>query len=405
MDNQVMKVGIIKEGKNPPDSRVVLTPDQCVQIQKDYGLEIVVQESESRCFSDATYSQKGIKLVKNVDDCDILIGVKEVPIEQLIPNKTYSFFSHTIKAQPYNQDLLKAILDKNIRLIDYEVLTNNSGQRVIAFGRFAGMVGAHNGLMTYGMRTGAFALDRMTTFDRYTDAITQYNGINFPPLKVVVSGNGRVANGACEVLDDMGFTKVSPEDYKKELFAFPAYTQLPCEEYAKPINGGDFDKEEFYQNPSMYEINFDGYSAVSDIFINGIYWDPRAPAFFSREEMQSKNFRIKVIADVTCDIAPEASIPSTIRPSTIAEPIYGYDPMTGFECDPFMENSIDIMAVDNLPNELPKDASESFGEQFMEHVLPNLLEGYDNPMIEKASIAIDGDLGPHFEYLRTYVSE
>lgn len=400
-----MKIGIIREGKNPPDSRVVLTPDQCVQLQQDFDLEIVVQLSENRCFSDGAYSQKGIKLVKNVDDCDLLLGVKEVPIDQLIPNKTYSFFSHTFKAQPYNRDLLKAIIDKNIRLIDYEVLTNDQDQRVIAFGRFAGMVGAHNALMTYGMRTKAYELDRMITFDRYTDAVAQYQETNFPNLRVVVSGNGRVANGACEVLDDMGFTRVAPRDYLHESFGFPAYTQLPCEEYVEPKDGGVFIRNNFYKNPDSYKIKFAAYSAVSDIFINGIYWDPRAPAFFTKEEMQSDNFKIKVIADVTCDIAPEASVPSTLRPSTIADPIYGYDPKTGKECAPFSENSIDIMAVDNLPNELPKDASESFGEQFIEYVLPNLLKGYDNDMIEKSSIAVDGNLGPHFEYLRDYISE
>jgi len=399
-----MKIGIIKEGKNPPDSRVVLTPDQCVQIERDFGVEIVVQESENRCFSNDTYSQKGVKLVKNVEDCDMLIGVKEVPIHQLIPNKTYSFFSHTIKAQPYNRDLLKAIVDKNIHLIDYEVLTNDHGQRVIAFGRFAGMVGAHNGLMTLGMRTKLFQLDRMTSFDRYKDAIEQYKSINFPNVKVVVSGNGRVANGACEVLNDMGFTKVAPRDYIHESFSFPAYTQLPCEEYVESKDGSAFDKQKFYQNPDSYKIKFAEYSKVSDVFINGIYWDPKAPAFFTAEEMKSDNFKIRVIADVTCDIAPEASIPSTLRPSTIADPIYGYDPESESESAPFSDTSIDIMAVDNLPNELPKDASESFGEQFIEHVLPNLIEGFDHPMIQRASIAKKKDLGAHFEYLRAYLN-
>jgi len=326
-----MKIGIIREGKIPPDSRVVLTPSLCAQIQEQNGLEIVVQRSSNRCFSDETYSQKDIKLVDNVEDCDIFIGVKEVPIDQLIPNKTYFFFSHTIKAQPYNRNLLKAVIAKNIRLIDYEVLTNDAGARVIAFGRFAGMVGAHNGLMTYGMRTKAFHLDRMNGFDRYTDAVAQYDTISFPPVKVVVSGNGRVANGSCEVLDDMGFTRVSPADFVAERFDFPTYTQLPCQEYAERKDGGPFVKQDFYSDPDQYQIKFQPYSKVADIFINGIYWDPNAPAFFTKDEMKAADFAIKVIADVTCDIAPEASIPSTIRPSTIADPIYGYDPMTASE--------------------------------------------------------------------------
>lgn len=399
-----MKIGIIREGKIPPDSRVVFTPSLCVDIKHENNLEIVVQRSPNRCFSDETYSQKGVKLVDNVEDCDVLIGVKEVPIDQLIPNKTYFFFSHTIKAQPYNRDLLKAVIAKNIRLIDYEVLTNEDGQRVIAFGRFAGMVGAHNGLMTYGLRTKAFHLDRMNGFDRYADAVDQYNKIDFPPIKVVVTGNGRVANGSCEVLDDMGFKKVSTDQYFSDEFDGPVYTQLACEDYAERIDGQPYTNQDFYGNPSLYQSRFEPYTKVSDIFINGIYWDTKAPVFFTKEDMKSDNFKIKVIADVTCDIAPEASVPSTIRPSTIADPIYGYDPLSEAECEPFTANSIDIMAVDNLPNELPKDASESFGNQFISEVLLNLIGGYDNAMIERATIAADGNLGKHFEYLEDYVN-
>lgn len=399
-----MKIGIIKEGKNPPDTRAVLPPEQCVHIQENFDVEIVVEKSKNRCFSDETYSQKSIKLTDNVENCDILIGVKEVPIDQLIPNKTYSFFSHTIKAQAYNRDLLRAVLAKNIRLIDYEVLTNDTGGRVIAFGRFAGMVGAHNGLMTYGLRTKAFSLNRMNTFDRYVDAIEQYKSTTFPAIKVVVTGNGRVANGSCEVLDDMGFQMVSPSDYLDQSFQVPVYTQLPCEEYVERKDGGTFVKKDFFGHPENYKIKFAPYTQVSDIFINGIYWDPKAPAFFTKDDMKRSDYKIKVIADVTCDIAPESSIPSTIRPSTIADPIYGYDPHEEKECPPFTPKSIDIMAVDNLPNELPKDASQSFGEQFIAHVLPNLLVGFDHPMIERATIAVDGDLGKHFEYLRDYVS-
>lgn len=399
-----MKIGIIKEGKNPPDSRVVLPPEQCAYIQENYDVELVVERSPNRCFSDETYSQKRIKLTDNVENCDILIGVKEVPIDQLIPNKTYFFFSHTIKAQPYNRDLLRAAIAKNIRLIDYEVLTNDTGARVIAFGRFAGMVGAHNGLMTYGLRTKAFSLDRMNSFDRYVDAISQYKNTSFPAVKVVVTGNGRVANGSCEVLDDMGFQRVTPSEYLGQSFEVPVYTQLPCEDYVEHKDGGTFAKRDFYSHPEHYKIKFAPYTQVSDIFINGIYWDPKAPAFFSKEDMKRSDFKIQVIADVTCDIAPESSVPSTIRPSTIADPIYGYDPIEAKECAPFTSKSIDIMAVDNLPNELPKDASQSFGEQFITHVLPNLLLGFDHPMIERATIAVRGDLGIHFDYLRDYVS-
>lgn len=399
-----MKIGIIAEGKIPNDSRVVLTPDQCAMITGTNDIEIVVQRSKNRCFSDVAYSQKGIKLVKNVDDCDVLIGVKEVPIDQLIPDKTYFFFSHTIKAQPYNRKLLQAILKKNIRLIDYEVLTNDKGQRVIAFGRFAGMVGAHNALMTYGMRTGAFHLDRMHSFDLYKDAVSQYNDTTFPTLKIVVTGTGRVGNGSCEVLRDMGIHEVSPESFLSDTWTQAVFTQLDCSDYALRKDGQAFDLEDFYTNPDQYKTKFDGYTKVSDIFINGIYWDPKAPVFFTAADMGQSDFNMKVIGDITCDIAPESSVPSTLRPSTIADPIYGYDPHIQKECPPFTSSSIDVMAIDNLPNELPKDASKSFGEQFIEHVLPTLNVDFDHPMITRATIAVEGQLGKNFKYLEDFAA-
>ncbi|MBT8220870.1 MAG: NAD(P)-dependent oxidoreductase [Bacteroidia bacterium] len=399
-----MKIGIIREGKIPPDSRVVLTPDHCHKIQEKYNIQILVEHSENRCFDNGTYSQKGIKVVKNIEDCSILLGVKEVPIDELIPNKTYFFFSHTIKGQVYNRKLLQAILDKKIRLIDYEVLTNEAGQRVIAFGRFAGMVGAHNALYTYGQRTSLFHLDRMTAFDVYNDAVQQYRIINFPNIKVVVTGMGRVANGACEVLDDMGFTRVKPLDFTTSCYNNPVYTQLDVTDYARHKEGKDFSQTDYFENPQSFESNFRSFYVAADIFINGIFWDTRAPAFFTTDEMKQAEFQISVIADVTCDIAPETSVPSTLRASTIADPIYGYDPRTGTETKPFQTDCIDVMAVDNLPNEMPKDASTAFGEQFIEHILPILTKEFNHPMIQRATIAVNGHLGPHFQYLQDFVN-
>ena len=331
-----------------------------------------------------------------------LLGVKEVPIETLIPNKTYCFFSHTIKEQAYNRKLLLAILEKNIRLVDYEVLTNEKGKRLIAFGRFAGMVGAHNGILTYGQRTGAYDLIRMKDCHDYEEAKRHYRKLQLPPIKIVLTGTGRVGSGAAEVLLDMGIQQVEPEDFLNNLYNQPVFTQLECKHYAKRIDGSAFDKKEFYHHPEWFKSAFAPYAAVSDVMINGIYWDNNAPAFFSKAEMRSTDFKIKVIADVTCDIAPVSSIPSTLRASTIAEPFFGYDPVAEAETQAFQEHVIDMMTIDNLPNELPRDASTAFGEQFIKHILPEFFKE-NSAVIERATVAENGQLGKHFQYLENYV--
>ncbi|MFT6320137.1 MAG: alanine dehydrogenase [Granulosicoccus sp.] len=398
-----MKIGIIREGKVPPDSRVPLTPEQCAFLNKSGKVQIVVQPSPNRCFDDEAYQKAGISLREDLTDCDVLMGVKEVPIELLIPDKTYFFFSHTIKKQSYNRDLLLAVLEKNIRLLDYEVLTNEKGQRLIAFGKFAGMVGAHNGVMTYGNRTGKFNLKRMKDCHDYAEAKTIYKKMDLPPMKIVLTGTGRVANGAAQVLRDMGIEKVAPEDFVENEFQHAVFTQLGCGDYAAHKNGNTFNLQDFFQNPQNYESIFTPYIQASDVMINGIFWDNKAPAFFTKEEMKESDFRIKVIADVTCDIAPVASIPSTLRASTIANPVFGYDPIAEAEAIPYQANVIDMMTIDNLPNELPRDASQAFGEQFIEHIFQELLEQKEGGVIERASVSTNGDLGKYFEYMRDYV--
>jgi alanine dehydrogenase len=397
-----MKIGIIREGKTPADSRVPLSPHQCSQLVEQ-GLQVSVQRSEVRCFSDDQYAHLGIDVVDNIDDCDILLGVKEVPISQLIPNKTYFFFSHTIKEQAYNQKLLKACVDKKIRLIDYEVLTDETGKRVIAFGKFAGMVGAHNALWTYGERLGNNPLPRMHSLKDYAAAQKIYSTTKFPNARIVLTGTGRVSSGAVQVLTDMGIQKVRPIDFVTQSYDLPIFTQLSSFYYAKRKDGKEFDNvQNFYDYPEEYESDFHHFLPHADILINGIYWDNKAPAFFTPEEMTQSNFNIKVIADVTCDIAPESSIPSTLKASTIADPVFGYNPESRVETEPYKEASIDMMTIDNLPNELPRDASEAFGSMFIEHVLPQL-DNDESEMLDKATITKDGDLGSHFEYLRSYL--
>ena len=398
-----MKIGIIREGKVPPDSRVPLTPKQCRHILDNYPVQIKVQKSPGRCYTNAEYEAEGIPLVDDVADCDVLIGVKEVPIAQLISDKTYFYFSHTIKKQAYNRDLLRAMLEKNIRMIDYETLTNERGKRLIAFGRFAGIVGAHNGVMTYGWRTKTFDLKRMKDCRDYAEAKTIYKTLRLPAFKIVVTGSGRVSGGAVEVLEGMNIRRVAPDKFLNNNYDEAVFTQLICKDYAQHKITKGFDKADFYANPQDYESKFEPYTQVADLMINGIYWDNRAPAFFTADDMKRSNFSISVIADVTCDIAPVSSIPSTLKASTIADPIFGYNVQTRTMTTPHQPGVVDMMTIDNLPNEMPRDASQAFGEQFINSVLEELLNDRESPVIQRAIVAVDGKLGEYFGYLQDYV--
>ncbi len=400
---RTMKIGIIREEKNPPDSRVPLTPSQCAYLIDKYSIDISVQCSSGRCYSDEEYQEMGIRLVDDVQDNDILMGVKEVPIEKLIANKMYFFFSHTIKKQAYNRKLLQAIIKNNISLVDYETLTNENGARLIAFGRFAGIVGAHNAIMTYGWRSKKYDLKRMKDCKDYAEAKAHYQRLALPPIKIVVTGNGRVANGAAEVLDFMNIRKVSPQDFISETFNEAVYTQLAPEDYVAKKDNTPFELNHFFENPAQYKSIFEPFTKQANVLINGIYWDNAAPVFFTKQDMKQSDFKIEVIGDVTCDIAPVSSIPSTLHASTIADPIFGYDVTKETVTEPHGAGTVDMMTIDNLPNEMPRDASEAFGEQFINNVLSELISPTEGGVLERARMTKDGNLCTRFEYLRDYL--
>lgn len=400
-----MKIGVIREGKVPPDSRTCLTPKHC-KLLVEGGFDIVVQPSEGRVFKNVEYEKLGIPLQENLSDRDVLIGVKEVPIEHLMPEKTYFFFSHTFKKQVYNRGLLQAILKKRIKLIDYEAITNEKGSRLIAFGKFAGIVGAHNGIYTYLGGPKAEKLPRMHSFYDYEEAKDFYKNLELPPLRIVLTGTGRVATGAAMVLNDMGVSKISPIDFVTKTYDEPVFTQLNSFYYAKRKDGSTFDNVyDFYNNPSSYESDFQHFLPVTDLFINGIYWDNDAPAFFTKEQMQRKDFKINTIADITCDIAPVSSIPSTIKASTIADPIFGYDVHTGKEVAPYQDGVVNMMTIDNLPNELPRDASLAFGDMFLEHVIPEMKKSQSSILHNASITTLRGELNEPFTYLKDFVNE
>jgi len=400
----MIKIGIIREGKNPPDKRVPLTPVQCKKIVDRYSeVDLVVESSPIRAFKDQEYESAGVQVVHDVSDCAILFGVKEVPLEQLIPNKTYFFFSHTYKKQPYNRDLLRAILDKKIRLIDYEVLTDEKGRRLIGFGRYAGIVGAYNALLAAGKKFKRYELKPAHECEDRKEVERELKKMDLPNgFKTVITGKGRVAGGAMEILASAGIRKVTPKAFLEERFSEPVYAQLGVEHYNKTKDGSQFSKSEFYEFPERFDSDFARYAEAADMYISCHYWDADAPFIFTREDAKEDAFNIKVVADISCDI--DGPVASTLKPSTINKPLYGYDPEEEVETGFMDETAIGVMAVDNLPCELPKDASEDFGDELMKNILPELLEKKDSSVIRRATQTnLEGDLTEEFEYLRDYI--
>ena len=401
-----MKIGVVREGKTPPDQRVPLTPAQCAELKRSYpDVELVVESSEVRRITDDEYRAEGIDVVKDLSGCDVLLGVKEVPLDELIPDTTYLFFSHTYKLQPYNAKLLRTIVDKRIRLIDYELIKRANGRRVIGFGRWAGIVGAYHGLRAWGMRHGTFALPRAIDCADMKDMVSHAKAIDLPShMKIVLTGGGRVGMGAHELLTSLGLREVHADAFLKEDFNEAVFTRLDVEQYNARTDGKSFDMEGFMADATGYKSTFMPYAEVADMYIAGHYWAEGSPFLFTREDMKAASWNVKVVADVSCDI--DGPVACTLRPSTIADPLYGYNPTTESECAMDDPSGVTVMAVDNLPCELPRDASHGFGKEMMAHVIPLLVGGdRDNMLTNATETTLEGALAPKFAYLQDYIDQ
>lgn len=397
-----MKFALIKERKNPPDRRVVLSPEACQKLMQDYPqAKVIVESSDIRVFPDQAYSNLGIEVLDTVSAADVLLGVKEVPVEALIPNKKYFFFSHTIKKQSYNRKLLKAVLDKNIELYDHETIVQANGARLIGFGYYAGLVGAYNGVRALGLRDGLYKLPKVETLLDLDAVKKELDKITLPNIKIVLSGTGKVARGAQEILDHLNIKQVSDALYLTSQFSEPVYCLIDVMEYNKRKDGKVGSREEFYNDPSGYESNFMPYAKETDFFIAGHFYGNGAPYLFTREDAKKAEFKINLVADISCDV--DGPVASTLRASTIAEPFYGYDPQTETEVPFGTPNSIAVMAVDNLPCELPNNASRGFGYMFLEHVIPAFFNGDKDGILARAKMTENGKLTPRFAYLQEYV--
>jgi alanine dehydrogenase len=397
-----MKFGIIKERKNPPDRRVVFSPKKLEEFKNKFtDATLYVESSAIRIFSDNQYKEAGFEITEDMSRCDVLFGVKEVPLEALIPNKKYFFFSHTIKKQPYNRDLLNAILEKNIELYDHETIIKENGTRLIGFGRYAGIVGAYNGFRGIGLKNKSFNLPKADSLDNRQELIAALNAIQLPNLKILLTGNGKVAYGAKEMLDAMHIKKVSLVEYLSQTFNEPVYCLVDVLDYNKHKKGIHTTNKHFYNHPEAYVSDFMRFAKVTDFFIAGHFYGNGAPYLFTRENAKSADFKIKYVADISCDV--DGPVASTLRASTIADPIYGYNPISESEVAYTDKDAIVVMAVDNLPCELPKDASEGFGEMFLENVIPAFFNGDKDGVLQRAKMTENGKLTERFSYLQAYI--
>lgn len=396
----MLTIGLIREGKIPQDNRVALTPAHCKWLHMNFDdVKVVVQHAENRCYTDKEYERAGVEVKEDLGDCNLLLGIKEIPVDMLLEGKRYMFFSHTKKLQPSNQNLFKALLQKKATLIDYECLEHEDGTRIIGFGFFAGIVGAHNGMMAYGKRTGAFKLQRVGTVNSFQKLIHTYFGLKLPNLKIAVTGTGRVAHGVLEIMNLMGIHEVEPEEYVEKEFSYPVYVHLKGVDLYAHKETGKYNRNDFHTNPQHYNCRFTDYITHTDILMNGIYWEKNIPRLFEMEDLQRSNFRIQTIADITDD--KNGSIPCNLGDSTIDNPVYGVNRNSFEQTAPYLSGSVDIMAVGNLPNELPRDASRYFGEQMIKFVLNDIRQG-GSSIIENATMINAGELTAPFAYMKDY---
>jgi len=396
----MLTIGLIREGKVPQDNRVALTPAHCKWLHQHFDdVRVLVQHSANRCYTDTEYERAGVTVTEDLSACNLLLGIKEVPVDMLLPGKRYLFFSHTKKLQPANQKLFRALVEKKITLIDYECLEHEDGTRIIGFGFFAGIVGAHNGMMAYGQRTGTFTLQRVGSVNSFQKLIHMYFGLKLPNIKIAVTGSGRVAHGLLEIMNLLGIHEVEPEEYMGKEFTYPVYVHVKPADLYTHKQTGTYNRKDFHANPQHYHCNFKAYLAHTDILMNGIYWENNIPRLFEMEDLSAADFRIQTIADITDD--KNGSVPCNLGDSTIDDPVYGVDRKSFEKTDPYLPGSVDVMAVGNLPNELPRDASRYFGEQLIKYVLDDIRKG-GSRIIENATILDQGSLTEPFQYMKDY---
>ncbi len=432
-------IGIRRETKDDLERRAPISPDQVKELVEKNNLKVIVQPASQRKYTDEQYRNAGAILQEDLSECNIIFGVKEVPIPDLIPNKPFVFFSHTIKGQQYNMPLLKSILDQNITLIDYEPVTNEQGKRIIFFGRFAGIAGMIDSLWILGQRLKYEGYN--TPFERIKQAVEYEtleeaeneisavgkeiaeNGLpdELTPLITGFTGRGNVSKGAQKIYELLPVEKISPGELI-DLVESGNYSNrkvYSCEFYSPDLycrkDGAEFNREDFYKHPDLYKSQFEKYIPYLTVLINGIYWEPEfdrlvTKQFITESYKQNKKLSLKVIGDITCDIA--GSIELTQKATRYDNPCYVFNPEDQKIYDGWEGSGPVILAVDKLPTEIPREATTSFGAALLPFV-PKLagtdfskeFDELDLPEeFRGAVIAHRGKLTPKYEYLYEHIS-
>ena len=405
MDNQLINIGIVRESRND-ENRTPLVPEHIKKYKEsDPNINFIIQPSNNRCFSDEEYELSGAKINDNLNECSIIFGVKEIDSNILINNRTYLFFSHTFKInrqqkniEKNKKDLLLSILNKKITLIDYENIRGKNGTRCLGFGRFAGIVGCYNTLNLLLRVIGKQSLASAYKIDDYERLVLNLKNLYFPKTKILVTGDGRVAKGVIELLKQTNIKAVSKKDFLEKKFDQPIFCNLETKDYVTNNSSSDFSLEHFINNPQDYSSSALQYLKETNILISAHYWDPSSPKIFENEDLKVLQ-NLKIVGDITCDI--NGSVPTTIRSTTIEEPNYWIERNSLKEID---ENNdgIAVMAVDNLPSELPRDSSTEFSEGIINEVLPFLLKE-DDGRILNGTITTDGSFLEKYNYLNNYI--
>lgn len=434
----MQKIGIRYEDKYLMERRVALVPEHIMELTEQ-GVEIEVVKSDKRIFKDAEFEKVGAKIVDEVTDSDIVIGVKEMPIGYFKKDKTYIFFSHTIKGQPYNMPLLQDILNSGANLIDYEKIEDEQGRRLIFFGHFAGLAGMINSLWALGQRWRKMGIDtpllkiqQTHHYDSLEDAkgvirevgdFIRENGLpeNVTPLTIGITGYGNVSKGAQEILDLLPVVEISPEELialknQKDNSAKVIFKTIFKEEnLSKPLdNSKEFVLQEYYDHPERFESQFEPYIPHMTILMNCMYWDDRYPRLVTKDYLEklyrSGTPKLTVIGDVTCD--PDGSIEALHNGTEIEDPVFVYNPFTRQPTMGFEGEGLLIMGVDILPSELPREASQTFSDALI-GFLPEIVNtdfnvSFENlrlPLpIKKAMIVFKGKLTPDYEYLNEHLT-
>ncbi len=405
MDNQSTNIGIVRESRND-ENRTPLVPEHIKKYKESNpNINFIIQPSNNRCFSDKEYELSGAKINENLNECSIIFGVKEIDQNILINNRTYLFFSHSFKInkqqkiiEKNKKDLLLSILNKKITLIDYENIRGKNGTRCLGFGRFAGIVGCYNTLNLLLKVLGKQSLASAYKINDYERLVLNLKNLYFPKTKILVTGDGRVAKGVIELLNQTNIKAVSKKDFLEKKFDQPIFCNLETKDYVTNNSSTNFNLEHFINNPQDYSSSALQYLKETNILISAHYWDPSSPKIFENEDLKDLE-NLKIVGDITCDI--NGSVPTTIRSTTIEEPNYWIERNNLKEID---ENNdgIAVMAVDNLPSELPRDSSTEFSEGITNEVLPFLLKE-DDGRILNGTITTDGSFLEKYNYLNNYI--